>query len=276
FFIATPTINGTPKPVKEKRAYTKRSDTPKGLTEKKRQQIFAQQEELASLFENARKFGVDLTKYEQQTRILNVHEIAELKLLIKSSRTQEREQAREAKRMKLKAKHEWAKKRDDLDCDDLKALPVYPALTLPPWLNDEETVFYLEYSNFCIAFLCNLNIQQTANTLIRVLQELLPIKEVRGTHRVNLTDVIMAIRCADPQYSTYADLMKILLSARTDRADEEDGDEADLSNKDEIALIQLQNCDPDNKIHGERIREMTYLHEEIRLTHGEYLFFYSE
>ncbi|VDM85584.1 unnamed protein product, partial [Strongylus vulgaris] len=100
-------------------------------------------------------------------------------------------------------------------------------------------------------------------------QELLPIKEVRGTHRVNLTDVIMAVRCADPQYSTYADLMKILLSARTDRADEEDGDEADLSSKEEIALIQLQNCDPDNKIHGERIREMTYLHEEIRLTHAD-------
>ncbi|KAK6014739.1 hypothetical protein OSTOST_19870 [Ostertagia ostertagi] len=79
----------------------------------------------------------------------------------------------------------------------------------------------------------------------------------------------MAIRCADPQYSTYADLMKILLSARTDRADEEDGDEADLTSKDEIALIQLQNCDPDHKIYGEKIREMNFLHEEIRLTHGQ-------
>ncbi|VDM60546.1 unnamed protein product [Angiostrongylus costaricensis] len=79
----------------------------------------------------------------------------------------------------------------------------------------------------------------------------------------------MAIRCSDPQQSFFADLMKILLSARTDRADEEDGDEADLTSKDEIALIQLQNCDPDHKIHGERIREMNYLHEEIRLTHGQ-------
>ncbi|KAJ1371693.1 Histidine-containing phosphotransfer protein 3 [Parelaphostrongylus tenuis] len=79
----------------------------------------------------------------------------------------------------------------------------------------------------------------------------------------------MAVRCSDPQQSTYADLMKILLSSRTDRADEEDGDEADLTSKEEIALIQLQNCDPDHKIHGERIREMNYLHEEIRLTHGQ-------
>ncbi|ETN77465.1 hypothetical protein NECAME_11010, partial [Necator americanus] len=246
--------NETPKAVKEKRAYTKRTETPKGMTEKKRLQIMAQQEELAPLFESARKFGVDLTKYEQKTKVLSTHEIAELKVLIKSSRTQEREQAREAKKMKIKAKHEWAKKRDDLDCDDLKAFPVYPALNLPVWLNDEELSEYLAILQFFTAF-----------------QELLPIKEVRGTHRVSLTDVIMAIRCADPQYSTYADLMKILLSARTDRADEEDGDEADLSNKDEIALIQLQNCDPDHKIHGERIREMNYLHEEIRLTHGQSL-----
>ncbi|RCN30019.1 hypothetical protein ANCCAN_24220 [Ancylostoma caninum] len=217
-------------------------------------QIVAQQEELAPLFENAKKFGVDTTKYEQKAKLLTTHEIAELKLLIKSSRTQEREQAREAKKMKIKAKHEWAKKRDDLDCDDLKALPVYPALNLPAWLNDEELSEYLAILQFFTAF-----------------QELLPIKEVRGTHRVNLTDIIMAIRCADPQYSTYADLMKILLSARTDRADEEDGDEADLSSKDEIALIQLQNCDPDHKIHGERIREMNFLHEEIRLTHGQSL-----
>ncbi|EYC45319.1 hypothetical protein Y032_0432g1357 [Ancylostoma ceylanicum] len=250
----TSSVNGTPKPVKEKRAYTKKTDTPKGMTEKKRLQIVAQQEELAPLFENAKKFGVDITKYEQKAKLLNTHEIAELKLLIKSSRTQEREQAREAKKMKIKAKHEWAKKRDDLDCDDLKALPVYPPLNLPAWLNDEELSEYLAILQFFTAF-----------------QELLPIKEVRGTHRVNLTDIIMAIRCADPQYSTYADLMKILLSARTDRADEEDGDEADLSSKDEIALIQLQNCDPDHKIHGERIREMNFLHEQIRLTHGQSL-----
>ncbi|KAK6058074.1 PHD-finger [Cooperia oncophora] len=193
---------------KEGKSQGRKSDTPRGLTEKKKNQIGQQQEELASLFENARKFGVDLSKYEQKTRLLSTSEIAELKLLVKSSRTQERELAREAKRMKMKAKHEWLKKRDDLDCDDLKALPVFPALTLPPWLSDDELAEYLVILQFFTAF-----------------QELLPIKEVRGTNRVSLTDVIMAIRCADPQYSTYADLMKILLSARTDRADEEDGDE---------------------------------------------------
>uniref|UniRef100_A0A7I4Y4F8 Bromodomain adjacent to zinc finger domain protein 1A n=1 Tax=Haemonchus contortus TaxID=6289 RepID=A0A7I4Y4F8_HAECO len=237
---------------KEVKSQGRKSETTKGLTEKKKNQIGLQQEELASIFEKARRFGVDLTKYEQKTRLLTTNEIAELKLLIKSSRTQERELAREAKRMKMKAKHEWQKKRDDLDCDDLKAFPVFPALSLPSWLSDDEFSEYLVILQFFTAF-----------------QELLPIKEVRGTNRVSLTDVIMAIRCADPQYSTYADLMKILLSARTDRADEEDGDEADLSSKEEIALIQLQNCDPDHKVHGEKIREMNYLHEEIRLTHGQ-------
>ncbi|KAK5967106.1 Bromodomain adjacent to zinc finger domain protein 1A [Trichostrongylus colubriformis] len=252
----SPSVEGTsetPKrSTKEGKSQGRKSETPRGLTEKKKNQIGIQQEELASMFESARKFGVDLSKYEQKTRLLSTSEIAELKLLIKSSRTQERELAREAKRMKMKAKHEWQKKRDDLDCDDLKALPVFPALTLPSWLSDDELSEYLVILQFFTAF-----------------QELLPIKEVRGTNRVSLTDVIMAIRCADPQYSTYADLMKILLSARTDRADEEDGDEADLTSKDEIALIQLQNCDPDHKIHGEKIREMNFLHEEIRLTHGQ-------
>ncbi|KAE9416786.1 hypothetical protein Angca_009033, partial [Angiostrongylus cantonensis] len=237
---------------KEGKSQSKKSSTPRGQTDKKLMQINAQQEELASVFESARKLGVDLTKYEQKTRLLTTSEISELKLLIKSSRTQERELAREAKKLKMKAKHQWQKKRDDLECDDLKALPVYPALNLPPWLKDDELSEYLVILQFFTAF-----------------QELLPIKEVRGTNRVSLTDVIMAIRCSDPQQSFFADLMKILLSARTDRADEEDGDEADLTSKDEIALIQLQNCDPDHKIHGERIREMNYLHEEIRLTHGQ-------
>ncbi|WKX97823.1 hypothetical protein Q1695_013476 [Nippostrongylus brasiliensis] len=245
-------INETPKKPKEGKGQQKKPDTPRALTEKKRTQIAAQQEELSSIFENARKFGVDLSKYEQNSRVLTTSEIAELKLMIKSSRTQERELAREAKRMKMKAKHEWQKKRDDLECDDLKAFPIFPALQLPEWLTDEELSEYLTILQFFTAF-----------------QELLPIKEVRGTNRVLLTDVIMAIRCADPQYSTYADLMKILLSARTDRADEEDGDEADLSSKDEIALIQLQNCDPDHKLYGEKIREMNLLHEQIRLTHGQ-------
>ncbi|RCN26373.1 hypothetical protein ANCCAN_27901 [Ancylostoma caninum] len=35
----TASANGTPKPVKEKRAYTKKTDTPKGMTEKKRLQV---------------------------------------------------------------------------------------------------------------------------------------------------------------------------------------------------------------------------------------------
>lgn len=245
--------NETPKRTSTKeKCQSKKADAARALSEKKRTQISVQQEELASLFENARKFGVDLTPYEQTNRVLTTSEVAELKALVKSSRVQERELAREAKKLKIKAKHEWQKKRDDLDCDDLKALPVYPALNLPPWISDEELSEYLIILQFFTAF-----------------QELLPIKEVRGTNRVNLTDVIMAIQCSDPQQSPYADLMKILLSARTDRADEEDGDEADLTSKDEIALIQLQNCDPDHKIYGEKIREMNFLHEEIRLTHGQ-------
>ena len=40
-----------------------------------------------------------------------------------------------------------------------------------------------------------------------------------------MSDIIMGIRCPDPQRSPYADLIRVLLSARTDRADEEDGDE---------------------------------------------------
>lgn len=246
--------NGTQKrsAAKEGKSQSRRSGTPRGPTDKKLMQINAQQEELAPIFENARRFGVDLAKYEQKTRLLTASEISELKLMIKSSRTQERELAREAKKIKMKAKHQWQKKRDDLECDDLKALPVYPPLNLPPWLTDDDLSEYLTILQFFTAF-----------------QELLPIKEVRGTNRVNLIDVIMAIRCSDPQQSLYADLMKILLSARTDRADEEDGDEADLTSKDEIALIQLQNCDPDHKVYGQQIREMNYLHEEIRLTHGQ-------
>ncbi|KAK6014740.1 hypothetical protein OSTOST_19871 [Ostertagia ostertagi] len=170
--LDSPSVEGvseTPKrsSTKEGKSQGKKSDTPRALTEKKKNQIGLQQEELASLFESARRFGVDLSKYEQKTRLLSTSDIAELKLLIKSSRTQERELAREAKRMKMKAKHEWQKKRDDLDCDDLKAFPVFPALALPSWLSDDELSEYLVILQFFTAF-----------------QELLPIKEVRGTNRV--------------------------------------------------------------------------------------------
>ncbi|KAJ1371692.1 Histidine-containing phosphotransfer protein 3 [Parelaphostrongylus tenuis] len=192
--------NGTQKrsATKEGKPQLKKSSTARAQSDnkndKKLMQINAQQEELASVFENARKFGVDLTKYEQKTRLLTSSEISELKLSIKSSKTQERELAREAKKMKIKAKHQWQKKRDDLECDDLKgrpkcctlsrfaikfpkehrkavlafggpkghdtlstqsntwAFPAYPALNLPPWLNDDELSEYLAILQFFTAF----------------------------------------------------------------------------------------------------------------------------
>ncbi|KJH42716.1 hypothetical protein DICVIV_11291 [Dictyocaulus viviparus] len=116
--------NGTSKrdSTKEGKVQSKKSNNTRGPTDKKLMQITAQQEELSSLFESARKFGVDLSKYEQKTRLLNAIEISELKRIVKSSRTQERELAREAKKMKIKARHQWQKKRDDLECDDLKVV----------------------------------------------------------------------------------------------------------------------------------------------------------
>lgn len=62
----------------------------------------------------------------------------------------------------------------------------------------------------------------------KIIQELLPLKEVRGKSKVYLSDIINAIRCNDPQKSAYADMMKVLLTVRTDIGDEEDGDEGGI------------------------------------------------
>lgn len=186
----------------------RKSEKGRVMSEKKRQKIITQQEELIQLFEAAKRLNVDVARYQQNEKLLTTAEIATLKDNVKAARIEEREAQREVKKQKVKAKNAWTRKRDDLDCDDLKPLPQLPSLELPEWMTDDELAEYLTILQFFTAY-----------------SDLLPIKEIRGTSRITLSDIIMGIRCPDPQRSPYADLIRVLLSARTDRADEEDGDE---------------------------------------------------
>ncbi|CAI4232066.1 unnamed protein product [Auanema sp. JU1783] len=224
----------------------------RGMSEKKKQKINMQQEELAGLFETAKKLSVDISNYEQNDRVLSNTEINKLKEIVKVAKEQDRESAKEQKKLKLKAKFEWNRKRDDLECDDLKPFPNLPAVEIPNYISDEDFSEFLTILQFFNGFL-----------------EFLPVKEIRGSSTISLHDIVIAIRCKDPNRSPYCDLMKILLIARSEAADEEDGNEAEIENREEMQLIQLQNCDPIHPIYGDEIREMTRLHRLLRKTHGD-------
>ncbi|KAL3994071.1 ATP-utilizing chromatin assembly and remodelling N-terminal family protein [Acanthocheilonema viteae] len=229
----------------------KKENDKKGESGKKKKKAIAhQQEELESLFEQARKVNIkDLSHWEQDERLLSETEIVELKQLIRQTKEKEREEKRLNKQRAKEILLEWRKPRDDILCDDLQPLPELSPLLLPLWMSDDDFGDYLYIFEFFQSF-----------------AELLPIKEIRGTNQVKFGEIISAVRSQTPeQDSLFVQLMHILLKAKTERADEEDGDEANLSNKEEIPLDAN---DIDHKIYGPEIRQATILHENIRLTHG--------
>ncbi|MCP9261431.1 Bromodomain adjacent to zinc finger domain protein 1A [Dirofilaria immitis] len=201
-------------------------------------------------FEQARKVNIDnLFHWEQDERLLSEAEVVELKQLIRQTKEKEREEKRLNKQRTKEMLLEWKKPRDDILCDDLRPLPELAPLQLPLWMSDDDFGDYLFIFEFFQSF-----------------AELLPIREVRGTNQIKFSEIISAVRSRTPeQDSLFVQLMHILLKAKTERADEEDGDEANLSNKEEIPLDAN---DIDHKIYGLKIREATILHENIRLTHG--------
>ncbi|CAI5442653.1 unnamed protein product [Caenorhabditis angaria] len=238
-------------PKKKRKISDGKKKTPK-ISEKKKKQIREQQEQLEPFFKDAEKYSIDLTEFKQDLVLLDEAIVEKFKESVKEAKEKEKEAQKEERRKKNRERTIYMRKREDLICDDLKPLPRFPTLELPKWINSDDFNEYL----FVMQFFCTF-------------QELLPLKEIRGTTDIYLSDIIIAIRCNDPQNSPYADLLRVILSSRADVADEEDGDEADLSNRDEIALLNAQNCDPGHSIYGEQIRESTELHYKIRKIHGK-------
>uniref|UniRef100_A0AAF5RW45 Bromodomain containing protein n=1 Tax=Wuchereria bancrofti TaxID=6293 RepID=A0AAF5RW45_WUCBA len=233
---------------KDKKENDKKGES--GKKTKKKRAIAEQQEELESLFEQARKVNIEnLSHWEQDERLLSEAEIVELKQLIRQTKEKDREEKRLNKQRAKEMLLEWKKPRDDILCDDLQPLPQLAPLLLPLWMSDDDFGDYLYIFEFFQSF-----------------AELLPIKEVRGINQVKFGEIISAVRSRTPeQDSLFVQLMHILLKAKAERADEEDGDEANLSNKEEIPVDAN---DIDHKIYGPEIRQATILHEDIRLTHG--------
>lgn len=226
------------------------SKAEKAKMEKLRREIEKQQEELQMTFNQARKTGLEnLAKWEQRDRVLSAEEIAELKIAIRTAREQERERIREAKQRERELQAEWRKPRDDVLCDNLKPLPKLETLRLPEWMSDEDFGSCLYILEFFQTF-----------------GDILPLKEIRGTSKVTFAEVVNAVRSNDPRSGTFVELLHVLLLAKAERADEEDGDEANLNNKEELSADP--NNDLDNKVYGKLVRQATTLHETIRLTYG--------
>ncbi|GMR34319.1 hypothetical protein PMAYCL1PPCAC_04514 [Pristionchus mayeri] len=235
----------TPSKKGRKSAAAEPQPSPRKMSEKKRKQIEAQQEELEVQFEIAKRLGVEgLGRFQQNERVLSTDDIEELRELIKQGRVREREETKARKEREKREKAEWKKPRDDLACDDLQPLPSYARLPLPDWMSADDFSAYLNLYQFFLSF-----------------QEILPIKEVRGVPRISFSDVVIAIRCRDPANSSLADLLRILWSARREVAEEEDGDEA--------ALSRLDACDEmENERWADQIRTRNETHEQMRQAFG--------
>ncbi|CAJ0586779.1 unnamed protein product, partial [Mesorhabditis spiculigera] len=245
------------KPAKEKHKHRKSKDKEhkspresrspkKPLTEKKKAQIAAQQDELRITFEKAKRLSVDrLDKWQQSEKLLSKKDLDALNEAIKAARRNERE----SNQKKKAAAQTWARKRDDLECDDLKPFPTLPKLPLPDWMSEEMFTKAVDVYQFFNSF-----------------ADILPIKEKKNSSKVTLQDVFIALRCRDPRSSTYSMLMEILLKARQDVCDEEEGDEVDFSRRDEIPVEV--NPDHEHPEFGDDLRAVTKYHEEIRYTLG--------
>eukprot|EP00080_Pristionchus_pacificus_P000461 PDM60481.1 athp-2 [Pristionchus pacificus] len=207
--------------------------------------IEAQQAELEVQFDVAKRLGIEgLDRFQQNEKVLSTDDIEELKELIKQGRIKEREEVKARKEREKREKAEWRKPRDDLACDDLQPLPSYARLPLPDWMSAEDFSSYLNLYQFFLSF-----------------QEILPIKETRGTSRISFADVVIAVRCRDPANSSLADLIAILWGARRELAEEEDGDEA--------AVSRLDACEEmDNERWAEQIRSRNETHDQMRQAFG--------
>ncbi|EGT38233.1 hypothetical protein CAEBREN_19091 [Caenorhabditis brenneri] len=221
--------------------------------ERKKAKIQEQQVDLDFYFSEARRLGINFDGLEQGQKLISPKKVAEFKQRVKEGKEAEREQQKEEKRRKIREKAAYNKKRDDLLCDDLKPMPKFARLELPEWMTNDEFGDYIFILQFFSTF-----------------KEILPLEEIRGTQEIfSFSEIVLAIKCHDPQNSPFADLMRVLLSIRRDICEEEDGDEADCNNREESYLINTQNCDPVNGTHGEMIREIGELHFRIRKIHGK-------
>lgn len=229
-----------------------RRESGSSMSGKKKTKILEQQGELCFFFSEARRLGIDVGGLEQEEKLLSGKAVADFKQRVKEEKDAEKERAKEEKKRKMREKTAYNKKREDLICNDLKPLPRFPKLEIPEWISNAEFEDYLFIFQFFNSF-----------------KQLLPLKEIRGSDEVQFSDIIIAIKCNDPQNSSFADLLRVLLSIRTDIADEEDGDEADINNREEVYLINAQNCDPAHVTHGDSIRDLSDLHFKIRKIHGK-------
>ncbi|GMT08418.1 hypothetical protein PENTCL1PPCAC_30592, partial [Pristionchus entomophagus] len=236
--------NGENPPKRGRKSAAAEQPSPKKMSEKKRKQIEAQQEELEVQFDIAKRLGIEgLARFQQKEKVLSTDEIEELKELIKQGRVREREETKARKEREKREKAEWKKPRDDLACDDLQPLPSYARLPIPEWMSADDFSSYLTLYQFFLSF-----------------QEMLPIKEFRQT-RINLSDIVIAVRCRDPANSSLADIMRILWAARRELAEEEDGDEA--------AVSRLDACEEmENERWAEQIRKRNETHDQMRQTFG--------
>lgn len=179
------------------------------------------------------------------------------------------------KRREKEALLEWRKPRDDLLCDDHQPLPELPSIRCPSFLPIEHFGDVLVLLEFLSSFGEELN-----------LKEYFPVVQESGV-RVTLPMLYEALKTKDIDRvdndgssgatenghdgggngaSVLTKLFKALLDQVFRRLAEEDGDEANLDNREEL---QHENCDLDHPYYGKVIEEATRASEGVRNTHGK-------
>lgn len=142
---------------------------------------------------------------------------------------------------------EWKKPRDDLECDDHRLLPEFVPIVIPAFLSDDDFGECLKILEFLLSF-----------------DEILNLKET-FPDGVRLTYIYEALTNCDPQ-GPLTELVSLLLREIFRNQAEEDGDEANLENKEEL---QQENSDLDRRFFRKDIEEATNFSESVRNTHGK-------
>lgn len=178
------------------------------------------------------------------------------------------------KRKEKEALLEWRKPRDDLQCDDHQALPELPPVKSPSFIPMEHFGDVLALLEFLTSFGEELNLKEYFPTAfdggVRVtlpmLYDALKTREIEPVEDDDVNSQNEDEKEKMSGASTLVKLFKALMSQVFRRLAEEDGDEANLDNREEL---QHENCDLDHPYYGKIIEEATRASEGVRNTHGK-------
>uniref|UniRef100_A0A5S6R244 Bromodomain adjacent to zinc finger domain protein 1A n=1 Tax=Trichuris muris TaxID=70415 RepID=A0A5S6R244_TRIMR len=207
---------------------------------------------LSTLINDARELNIELSE-DLEKRIANGERVTDadctlVRAMIRKAKTERKESDRLRRRQDREQLLEWRKSRDDLLCDDHKALPHFSSVSLPDGIGADRFGDCMSLLEFVHSYSDMLNEK-----------DFFP-------DGFSLTQLYVALIDQRPT-GTFAHLMCMLLQRIFALQTEEDGDEEDVA-RIEDAAGGLENSEIVNRFYSSYVDYATKMSEQTRDIHG--------